>query len=176
MNCIFSAQKQSVALDACVLRPMDSLFLQQASHLTGGVYRRPSTSSTLLQILLTDFLPDSVSRKHLVLPQQESVDYRATCFCHKRIVQQGVVCPVCLSSTLLSSDVFVCISERWVHVCVCVCVFVSVHVYVHVCHAVVCSFAELLCVFPLGPFPLSLSLDPLQSIVKKLKNVQHVGK
>jgi len=47
----------------------------------------------------TIFLPDEYCRKHLVLPQQSKVDYRATCFCHKNVIDIGFVCPVCLSST-----------------------------------------------------------------------------
>lgn len=45
------------------------------------------------------FLPDQTSRKHLVLPTQVNVDFRAACFCHKRVVDIGFVCSICLSST-----------------------------------------------------------------------------
>ena len=45
----------------------------------------------------------------LVLPKPREVDFRAACFCHKRIIDMGYVCSVCLSSMC-------------VFVCVCVCV------------------------------------------------------
>lgn len=35
MNCIFSAHRSSIPVDACVLGPTDSSFLQQASFITG---------------------------------------------------------------------------------------------------------------------------------------------
>jgi len=97
MNCIFSAQKQSVPVDSCVLANEDSLFLQQASHLTEGIYFKPPLDIGVLQYLLTIFLPDLVSRKYMVLPQNSNVDYRATCFCHRNVIEVGFVCPVCLS-------------------------------------------------------------------------------
>jgi transcription initiation factor TFIIH subunit 3 len=40
MNAIFAAQAAHIALDALVLGPADSAFLQQATHLTGGLYMR----------------------------------------------------------------------------------------------------------------------------------------
>ena len=41
MNCLFSAQRTGVMVDGCVLGSSDSAFLQQAAHLTGGLYLRP---------------------------------------------------------------------------------------------------------------------------------------
>ena len=54
MNGIFSTQKQSIPVDSCVLADMDSLFLQQASHLTKGIYSRVPTNNqhALLQYLM----------------------------------------------------------------------------------------------------------------------------
>jgi transcription initiation factor TFIIH subunit 3 len=43
------------------------------------------------------FLPDQRSRKHLVLPTRVDVDFRAACFCHRRVVDVGFVCSICLS-------------------------------------------------------------------------------
>lgn len=51
----------------------------------------------LLQYLFTLFLPDATARKHLRAPQQAEVDFRAACFCHRRVVDVGFVCSVCLS-------------------------------------------------------------------------------
>jgi hypothetical protein len=41
MNCLFSAQRANVVVDGCVLGNAESAFLQQAAHLTGGLYLRP---------------------------------------------------------------------------------------------------------------------------------------
>lgn len=54
MNGIFSTQKQAIPVDACVLAETDSLFLQQASHLTKGIYGRVPMENqhALLQYLM----------------------------------------------------------------------------------------------------------------------------
>jgi hypothetical protein len=44
------------------------------------------------------FLPDVTLRKQLALPPPDPVDYRAACFCHRQLIDQGHVCSVCLSS------------------------------------------------------------------------------
>ena len=44
-------------MDACMLASTDSTFLQQATHLTGGIYMRPKQRSALLQYLLVGPLP-----------------------------------------------------------------------------------------------------------------------
>jgi len=97
MNAIFSAQKKSIPVDSCVLSPQDSTFLQQASHITGGVYLKPQHQEGLLQYLLSCYLADAFARKYINLPVQSSVDYRASCFCHKKVIDMGFVCSVCLS-------------------------------------------------------------------------------
>ena len=99
MNAIFSTQKQQVPVDSCVLGAGDSLFLQQASALTGGIYSRvsPKDQSNLLQVLMFLYLPDPTSRHHLILPTQSHTDFRATCFCHQQVVNLAVICPVCLA-------------------------------------------------------------------------------
>lgn len=53
MNAIFAAQRSGVVIDACYLGSSQSAFLQQAAHLTGGVYLRPARPAGLLQYLLT---------------------------------------------------------------------------------------------------------------------------
>jgi len=84
-------------VDSCVLSQQDSSFLQQASHLTGGIYLKPQHIGGLLQYLLGSFLADQNIRKFLNLPTLTRVDYRASCFCHKRAIDMGYVCSVCLS-------------------------------------------------------------------------------
>lgn len=44
------------------------------------------------------FLPEPTVRDQLILPSSMHIDYRAACFCHRRLVDIGFVCSVCLSS------------------------------------------------------------------------------
>jgi transcription initiation factor TFIIH subunit 3 len=76
--------------------------LQQASNITGGVYVKVENPQALLEYLMMAFLPDRYSRNYLNLPSQDQVDFRAACFCHKKIVDIGFVCSVCLSSKLIT--------------------------------------------------------------------------
>lgn len=125
MNAIFAAQRQRVPLDVLKLAG-DTVFLQQACDSTGGVYLDPlhaQSSSTPSQIgsttsgpatesaaasiqgslqgllvhLLHPLLPDPWARHSLVPPADAAVDFRAACFCHRRVVDIGYVCSVCLS-------------------------------------------------------------------------------
>ncbi|KAG9069032.1 RNA polymerase II transcription factor B subunit 4 [Linnemannia hyalina] len=97
MNCIFSAQKANIPIDVCKIWGEDAVFLQQAAHITEGIYMRPNDPRGLLQVLMFSFLPDMFARSYLYLPGQDQVDFRAACFCHKKIVDIGFVCSVCLS-------------------------------------------------------------------------------
>merc|ERR550525_1273813 len=97
MNCIFSAQKRDILIDSCVLTPNDSLFLQQASYLTKGIYSKPPTIKGLAQHLLMTYLASKSVRTHLCVPSTKNVDFRAACFCHQKPVNIGFVCPICLS-------------------------------------------------------------------------------
>lgn len=51
MNAVFTAQKQNVVIDACIL-DNDSGLLQQACDITGGIYLRIPQVNGLLQYLL----------------------------------------------------------------------------------------------------------------------------
>lgn len=97
MNSIFSAQKLKVAIDVCQLFGPETVFLQQAAYLTGGSYVHLTQRDALLQHLIMSFLPSSAVREILAVPRQDQVDLRASCFCHKDIVDVGYVCSVCLS-------------------------------------------------------------------------------
>lgn len=44
------------------------------------------------------FLSSASLRDLIELPSQGKVDFRASCFCHKDVVDVGYVCSVCLSS------------------------------------------------------------------------------
>ncbi|GAX73181.1 hypothetical protein CEUSTIGMA_g634.t1 [Chlamydomonas eustigma] len=97
MNAIFSAQRAEVVVEALVLHTKDSAFLQQAAHLTGGLYIRPPDRCAALQHLVHCLSADTETRKMLVVHQPLGVDFRASCFCHKRTIDIGFVCSVCLS-------------------------------------------------------------------------------
>lgn len=93
-----------------------TLLLEQAADLTGGLFWTLDEWKWLGQWLMNLFLPDGRSRNLLVLPRRpqgssgggggasvHGVDYRATCFCHRRVVDMGFVCPVCLAIYCQSS-------------------------------------------------------------------------
>lgn len=104
-------------IDVCKIYGPDTVFLQQASHLTGGSYIYLERRDALLQYLIVrpviavyhvrpsfilslkmSFLPSPAIRKTMTVPTQTKIDFRAACFCHKNIVDIGFVCSVCLSS------------------------------------------------------------------------------
>jgi len=97
MNSIFSAQKLKVTIDVCKIFGADTVFLQQAAHLTGGSYIYLERRDALLQYLVMTFLPSAPIRKIISVPTEDKIDFRAACFCHKNIVDVGFVCSVCLS-------------------------------------------------------------------------------
>lgn len=97
MNGIFSAQRSMVPIDSCVIGSQHSAFLQQASYITGGVYLKPQHLDGLFQYLSTVFGTDMQSRNFIELPRPAGVDFRASCFCHKKTIDMGYICSVCLS-------------------------------------------------------------------------------
>ncbi|GAA5930775.1 TFIIH/NER complex subunit TFB4 [Sporobolomyces koalae] len=119
MNCIFTAQKSGISIDCLkMIGSHDSTFLQQATHLTSGTYYKlPSLptaqtrhSRALLQYLVSNFLSGPVATKHWHRARQDQVDLRAACFCHRKIVDLGYVCSVCLS--IFCSPLPVCTTCR----------------------------------------------------------------
>ena len=96
MNTIFACQRLSIPIDILKLAGSDA-FLQQASDATSGTYIKAQHPGGLLQYLMMAFLPDQTSRKSLISPTQVGVDFRAACFCHRRVVDVGFVCSICLS-------------------------------------------------------------------------------
>ncbi|MCJ1258100.1 General transcription factor IIH subunit 3 [Lignoscripta atroalba] len=96
MNCIFAAQRLSIPIDICKIAG-DTVFLQQASDATRGTYIKLEHPQGLLQYLMMGFLPDQSSRRNLISPTQVGVDFRAACFCHRKVVDIGFVCSICLS-------------------------------------------------------------------------------
>lgn len=99
MNSIFACQRLSIPIDILKLAG-DTVFLQQAADATGGIYMAldEGTRAGFLQYLMFAYLPDEGARKHLIVPGEgEGVDFRAACFCHRRVVDIGFVCSICLS-------------------------------------------------------------------------------
>ena len=117
MNSIFACQRLSIPIDVLQI-PLPSVdgsrenaikttegltaspFLQQASDATHGIYisiPASDTSPSLTTYLLSALLSSPTTRGHLVLPTSISVDFRAACFCHRKIVSIGFVCSICLS-------------------------------------------------------------------------------
>lgn len=91
-----SIPSASLAFDRRVIR---------CARTAGGAPAVPHRKSILLVcfsvthcILQMCFLPGNAIRQTLLLPNQDRVDLRAACFCHKDIVDIGYVCSVCLSS------------------------------------------------------------------------------
>ncbi|CAN8292646.1 unnamed protein product [Cochlearia groenlandica] len=97
MNSIFSAQRLTVPIDSCYIGTQNSAFLQQASYITGGVHNTPKQLDGLFQYLTTIFATDLHSRGFVQLPKPVGVDFRASCFCHKKTIDMGYICSVCLS-------------------------------------------------------------------------------
>ncbi|PUU75171.1 TFIIH subunit Tfb4/p34 [Tuber borchii] len=96
MNSIFAAQRKKIPIDICKVAG-ETVFLQQASDTTRGIYMQLEHPESLLQYLMMSFIPDTATRRHLVPPTQINVDFRAACFCHKNVVDIGFVCSICLS-------------------------------------------------------------------------------
>lgn len=103
MNSIFAAQRKRIPIDILKLAG-DTVLLQQASDATGGVYMKPERPEGLLQYLMMAFLPDATARRSFVMPSAGGVDFRAACFCHRKVVDIGYVCSVCLSSKFSPSQ------------------------------------------------------------------------
>jgi transcription initiation factor TFIIH subunit 3 len=112
MNLIFAAQHARIPVDVLKLAG-DTVLLQQASYTTQGVFLSPVSLPSLgsanangheegkqisiLPTLLHAFLPDPLARTHLIPATGISVDFRAACFCHRKVVDVGYVCSICLS-------------------------------------------------------------------------------
>ncbi|CAD7702912.1 unnamed protein product [Ostreobium quekettii] len=97
MNAIFSAQRSNVSIDACYMGKESSSFLQQAAHLTGGTYMKPELQSALLQYLNMAFAADTATRGFLTENAGQAVNFKASCFCHRKPIDLGFVCSVCLA-------------------------------------------------------------------------------
>ncbi|KAJ4142628.1 RNA polymerase II transcription factor B subunit 4 [Fusarium falciforme] len=96
MNAVFAAAHAQVAIDTLSLTG-DPTFLQQACFNTGGTYLAATHPQGLLTYLMFGLIADTEAREALVAPTHDTVDFRAACFCHGRVVDTGFVCSICLS-------------------------------------------------------------------------------
>ena len=65
--------------------------------MTDGVYLRVRTPCAMLQSLLTCFDCNLDTRELLEQPTSKGLNFKATCFCHARVIDVGYVCSACLS-------------------------------------------------------------------------------
>ena len=99
VNTVFSAQRFGIPVDAVALGAAPSTVLQQAAELTRGLYSAPAPEhhGQLFQLLVARHLPDAGTRELLLLPPAHAVDLRASCHCHRRLVDLAYVCSICLA-------------------------------------------------------------------------------
>ncbi|EMR66883.1 putative rna polymerase ii transcription factor b subunit 4 protein [Eutypa lata UCREL1] len=99
MNTVFAASHARIPIDTLAIHKTPT-FLQQAAYITGGTFLSAAATNHprgLLSYLMFGFLADAQARLALVNPTQDTVDFRAACFCHRRVIDTGFVCSVCLS-------------------------------------------------------------------------------
>ncbi|CAL4082059.1 unnamed protein product [Meganyctiphanes norvegica] len=101
VNTYLTAQKMHTAIDVFVIGN-DSTLLQQGADISGGFYHRIDEVGEMMQNLILLYSPDISMRKRISAPTKISVDYRASCFCHRNLVEVGNVCSNCLSVYCMS--------------------------------------------------------------------------
>ncbi|KAM0345340.1 hypothetical protein ACHAPU_006501 [Fusarium lateritium] len=110
MNSVFAAAHTQVVIDTLALTG-EPTFLQQACYNTGGTYLAAKHPEGLLNYLMFGLIADTEARDALIAPTHDTVDFRAACFCHGRVVDTGFVCSICLSifcETPENSECFTC--------------------------------------------------------------------
>ena len=96
MNAVFAAAHAQIAIDALSLSG-DSTFLQQACFNTSGTFLAAKEPQGILTYLMFGLIADTEARQSLIAPTHDTVDFRAGCFCHAKVVDTGFVCSICLS-------------------------------------------------------------------------------
>lgn len=96
MNAVFAAAHSQVAIDTLSLCG-DPTFLQQACFNTNGTFLAATHPQGLLTYLMFGLIADTEARESLIAPTHDTVDFRAACFCHGKVVDTGFVCSICLS-------------------------------------------------------------------------------
>lgn len=122
MNAVFAASHAGIPIDILSLHGT-ATFLQQASYITRGTFLEATSPQGLLTYLMFGFA-SSIDTRHtvtttttgagqagtrgavdgsatgleqLVSPSTANVDFRAACFCHRKVIDTGFVCSICLS-------------------------------------------------------------------------------
>lgn len=98
MNAVFAASHSGIAIDVLSLHG-SATFLQQAAFITRGTFLAASNPQGLLSYLMFGFCAPSnrEDADSLLPPSADMVDFRAACFCHRKVVDTGFVCSICLS-------------------------------------------------------------------------------
>jgi transcription initiation factor TFIIH subunit 3 len=96
MNAVFAAAHAQVAIDTLSLAG-DPTFLQQACFNTNGTFLAAKNPTGILTYLMFGLIADTEARQSLITPTHDTVDFRAACFCHGKVVDTGFVCSICLS-------------------------------------------------------------------------------
>lgn len=121
MNAVFAASHAGIPIDILSLHGAPT-FLQQASYITRGTFLEAANPQGLLTYLMFGFASAIDSRQtvtttttgtgqagtraaidgasgleQLVSPSTTNVDFRAACFCHRKVIDTGFVCSICLS-------------------------------------------------------------------------------
>jgi transcription initiation factor TFIIH subunit 3 len=96
MNAVFAAAHSQIMIDTLALSG-DSAFLQQAAFITNGTFIKTSHPQGIISYLMRCFLADADARTNLIASTHHTVDFRAACFCHGKVVDTGFVCSICLS-------------------------------------------------------------------------------
>ncbi|KAB5586121.1 putative transcription factor TFIIH subunit Tfb4 [Coniochaeta sp. 2T2.1] len=94
MNAVFAASHAGIPIDTLSLRGESASFLQQAAFITRGAFvRAVDNPQGLLMYLMFGLGAGRGAGKDVSVP----VDFRAACFCHRKVIDTGFVCSVCLS-------------------------------------------------------------------------------
>lgn len=96
MNAVFAAAHAHIAIDTLALAG-NATFLQQACFNTNGTFLQAAHPKGLLSYLMFGLISDTEARQALITPTHDTVDFRAACFCHGKVVDTGFVCSICLS-------------------------------------------------------------------------------
>ena len=88
MNCVLHCQKNKIVINV-LKRDENSVFLDQASHLTGGKSIRFTDS--VLSILFNEMLIGQEP-----LNSADVIDFKTICHCHRKLVDIGKICSVCM--------------------------------------------------------------------------------
>lgn len=121
MNAVFAASHAGIPIDILSLYGT-ATFLQQASYITRGTFLEATNPQGLLTYLMFGFASSIDTRQtvttttkgsgqagtraaidgasgleQLISPSTANVDFRAACFCHRKVIDTGFVCSICLS-------------------------------------------------------------------------------